>query len=122
MKRSISSFDGREKTQVRVGKTEATQTVDVIITDFGTVKVMPSRWLPKETSTASFSGQSTALLLDPMYLAVAFFRNFFTRPMGRIGDADTRVIVAEWGVEMRNAKAHILFRGFNDGDAIGVSV
>jgi hypothetical protein len=31
--------------------------------------------------------------------------------MARIGDAENRMIVVEWGVEMRNSLAHILFNG-----------
>jgi hypothetical protein len=100
-KRTISTFTGRSTTQVLVGKTEVVSTVDVIATDFGRVKVAPSRWLPPDI----------ALLLDPDYLAVAFFRAFRQFLMARTGDAETRMIIVEWGVEMRNPLAHILFNG-----------
>jgi hypothetical protein len=100
-KRTISSFVGRSTTQVLVGKTEVVSTIDVIATDFGRVKVAPSRWLPVDVG----------LLFDPDYIAVAFFRAFRQFLMARIGDAETRMIVAEWGVEMRNPLAHILFNG-----------
>jgi hypothetical protein len=100
-KRTISSFVGRSTTQVLVGKTEVISTIDVIATDFGRVKVAPSRWLPVDVG----------LLFDPDYIAVAFFRAFRQFLMARVGDAETRMIVAEWGVEMRNPLAHILFNG-----------
>jgi hypothetical protein len=100
-KRTISSFVGRSTTQVLVGKTEVVSTIDVLATDFGRVKVAPSRWLPVDVG----------LLLDPDYIAVAFFRAFRQFLMARVGDAETRMIVAEWGVEMRNPLAHILFNG-----------
>lgn len=109
IKRTVSTFKGRNSTQVMVGKTEVVATVDVIATDFGRVKVIPSRWIPTDT----------ALLLDPDYLAVAFFRNFRQIPIAKIGDADTRMILAEWGVEMRNPMAHILFNGVKQGEVIG---
>jgi hypothetical protein len=109
IKRSVSTFKGRNSTQVMVGKTEVIATVDVIATDFGRVKVIPSRWIPTDTS----------LLIDPDYVAVAFFRNFRQIPIARIGDADTRLILSEWGVEMRNPMAHILFNGVKQGDVIG---
>jgi hypothetical protein len=44
-KRTISTFVGRSTTQVLVGKTEVVSTIDVIATDFGRIKVAPSRWL-----------------------------------------------------------------------------
>lgn len=109
IKRTISTFVGRDTTQVMVGRTEVVATVDVIATDFGRLKVIPSRWIPSDVS----------LILDPNYLAVAFYRNFRQFPLAKIGDADTRMILAEWGVEMRNNLAHILFNGVKQGAVIG---
>jgi hypothetical protein len=100
-KRTISSFVGRSTTQVLVGKTEVVSTVDVIATDFGRVKVIPSRWIPVDVG----------LLIDQDYAAVAFYRSFRQYLMARTGDAETRMIIVEWGVEMRNSLAHILFNG-----------
>ena len=100
-KRTISTFVGRSTTQVLVGKTEVVSTIDVIATDFGRVKVAPSRWLPVDVG----------LLIDPDYAAVAFYRAFRQFLMARVGDAETRMIVCEWGVEMRNPLAHVLFNG-----------
>ena len=100
-KRTISTFTGRSTSQVLVGKTEVVSTIDVIATDFGRVKVAPSRWLAPDVG----------LLIDPDYAAVAFFRAFRQLLMARVGDAETRMIVCEWGVEMRNPLAHILFNG-----------
>lgn len=109
IKRTVSTFKGRDSTQVQVGRTEVVATVDIIATDFGRIKVIPSRWLPSDL----------ALLVDPAYLAVAFFRNFRQIPLAKIGDAETRMILAEWGVEMRNPMAHILFNGVKQGAVIG---
>ena len=100
-KRTISTFVGRSTTQVLVGKTEVVSTIDVIATDFGRIKVAPSRWVPTDV----------ALLIDPDYAAVAFFRAFRQYLMARTGDAETRMIVVEWGIEMRNPLAHVLFNG-----------
>lgn len=109
IKRTVSTFKGRDSTQVLVGKTEVVATVDIIQTDFGRIKVMPSRWIPKDV----------ALLLDPNYLAIGYFRNFRQYPLAKIGDAETRMILAEWGVEMRNPLAHHLFNGVKQGAVIG---
>ena len=102
-KRTVSTFVGRSTTQVLVGKTEVVSTVDVIATDFGRVKVIPSRWVPSDVG----------LLIDADYAAVAFFRSFRQYLMARTGDAETRMIVVEWGLEMRNPLAHILFNGIS---------
>ena len=99
-KRTISTFTGRSTTQVLVGKTEVVSTVDIIATDFGRIKVTPSRWVPLDV----------ALLIDGDYAAVAYFRAFRQYLLARVGDAETRMIVAEWGLEMRNAAGHVLFK------------
>lgn len=108
IKRTVSTFDGRGISQVLVGKTEVVATVDIIATDFGRVKVMPSLWMPSDT----------ALILDPDFLATAYFRNFRQYPIAKTGDAETRLILAEWGVEMRNPLAHILMNGIKQGAVI----
>ena len=100
-KRTISTFVGRSTTQVLVGKTEVVSTVDVIATDFGRIKVIPSRWLPVDIG----------LLIDPDYAAVAFFRSFKQTLLAKIGDAENRLLLVEWGIEMRNPLAHILLNG-----------
>lgn len=104
-RRTISSFVGRSTSQVLVGKTEVVSTVDVLSTDFGRIQVMPSRWLPPDLG----------LMLDPDYAAIAYFRAFRQYLLARTGDAETRMIVAEWGVEMRNPLAHIVFNGIKKG-------
>lgn len=102
-KRTVSTFVGRSTTQVLVGKTEVVSTVDVIATDFGRVKCIPSRWVPSDVG----------LLIDPDYIAVAFFRSFRQYLMARTGDAEQRMIVVEWGTEMRNSLGHVLFNGIS---------
>jgi len=108
IKRTVSTFKGRATTQVLVGKTEVVETVDIIATDFGRVKVMPSLWIPTDVG----------LLLDPDFVALGYFRNFRTYQIAKIGDAETRMILAEWGVEMRNPLGHILFNGIKQGAVI----
>jgi hypothetical protein len=69
---------------------------------------MPSRWIPADVG----------FILDADFLATAFYRNFRSYPIAKIGDAETRMILAEWGVEMRNPLAHILFNGIKQGVVI----
>jgi hypothetical protein len=104
LKRKISSFTGRSGSQIAVSKVEAVNTVDIYRSDFGDVKVVPSRWLRKRT--ISSKEVSAVFFLDPEYAAVSYYRPFETVDIAKIGDADTKMIVAEYGLEMRNEKAH----------------
>ena len=92
----LSDFTGRSQARQNVGPQVIQQAVSVYASDFGDIKVVPSR----------FNRERTALLLDPEYAKVAFFRNFEQQEMAKIGDAETRVIVAEWGLEVSNEAAH----------------
>lgn len=96
LKRKISTFTGRSGSQIPVSKAEAVAAIDLYRSDFGDIKIQPSRWMRTRT----------VLMLDPEYVAMAYFRNFQTVDIATIGDATTKMIVAEWGVEMRNQAAH----------------
>ena len=101
LKRQVSGFKGRDISQVMVGKTEVSNVVDIYASDFGRLKVVPSRWMPL----------NTVLLLDPEYAAMANYRSFQQKEMARIGDAETRMLLVEWGVEMKNEAAHAAIIG-----------
>lgn len=101
LKRTMSTFKGRDSTQVLVGKTEVSMTVDIYVSDFGRVKALPSRWIDP----------NTVLLLDPSYLKVAYYRTLRSVQIAKIGDAETRMILAEWGVEVSNEAAHAVLVG-----------
>ena len=101
LKRVVSTFVGRSTTQVMVGKTEVVATVDVYASDFGRLKVVPSRWIDS----------SVVGLFDPEYMKATYFRRFKSVDLATIGDAETKMILAEWGTEVGNEAAHGLLLG-----------
>lgn len=116
LKATMSTFKGRESTQVLVGRTEVSMVVDVYASDFGRVKALPSRWIDP----------NVVLGLDPAYLAMAYYRTLRSVQIAKIGDAETRMILAEWGIEMRNEAAHVALIGAKGNpqvvaDSIGVA-
>lgn len=96
LKRKISTFVGRTGSQIAIGKTEAVNTVDIYRSDFGDIKIIPSRWVRTRT----------ILFLDPEYARIAYLRPFHSWTPAKIGSADTRVIEVEWGLQVDNEKAH----------------
>ena len=104
IKRKISSFTGRSGSQIPVSKAEAVNTVDIYRSDFGDVKILPSRWL--RSRTISSKEVSAALFIDPEYAAISYYRPFQTVDIAKIGDAETKMVLAEWGLEVGNEKAH----------------
>lgn len=69
---------------------------DVYLSDFGSVSVVPDR----------FMRTRDALVLDPEYAAVAYLRPFQTTELAKTGDSDKTQIIAELTLEMRNEAAH----------------
>jgi len=69
---------------------------DVYMSDFGTMSVVPNR----------FMRTRDALVLDPEYAAVAYLRPFATNELAKAGDAEKTQILAELTLEMRNEAAH----------------
>ena len=53
------------------------------------------------------------LLVDPEYAKVAYLRNFQTVDIATIGDAETKMIVVEYGLEVSNEKAHGIVADLN---------
>lgn len=95
-KRVASGFAGREASQVQVGKNQIRQAASLYDSDFGVIKLKPHRYMR----------QRTCLLIDPDNVKVSYLRKFVRFPLAKIGDADTRVILSEYTLEMCNERAH----------------
>lgn len=90
LKQKFSGFSGRLATRVNVDPSDILASADYYLSDFGEIKVVPSRRVRTRT----------ALLLDPNYVKKAMFRPFFTKDLAPVGDAETKMIVVEWGLEV----------------------
>lgn len=91
-----SGFTGRSSARQTISATTVQQSVTLYASDFGDIRIAPSRWIRARS----------ALLIDPEYVAVAYYRPLHTQQIAKIGDADTKQIVVEYGLEMRNEAAH----------------
>jgi len=98
-KQAVSAFAGIAAQRYMAptdGPTTIIGAADVYMSDFGTVSVVPSR----------FMRTRDALVLDPEYAAVAYLRPFATNELAKAGDAEKTQILAELTLEMRNEAAH----------------
>lgn len=69
---------------------------DVYVSNFGTLKVIPNR----------FQRARDAWVLDPEFLSIVYLRGFHSEALAKTGDADKRVLRAEWGLKVHNEAAH----------------
>ena len=97
-KRVSSTFQGRESTQITVAAKTIHQATNLYASDFGTIQLIPHRYLR--------SNGRSVLLIDPEMVKVAYLRRFVRFPLAKIGDAETRVILSEYTLEMCNERAH----------------
>ena len=95
-KQTFSTFSGNA---TRFDKSEDAKlyaAIDVYVSDFGSLKVLPSR----------FQRSRDAFVITSDKVAVAYLRPFQTIELATTGDAQQREVVVEYCVEMRAPKAH----------------
>lgn len=103
----VSTFIGRETTRQNVDKERVQATVTLYASDFGDLTVVPNRW----------QRDRTAFLLDRGYARIGYYRNFMTKPIAKIGDAETKMMLAEWGLQIDNEAAHGVIADLVDSSA-----
>lgn len=92
----VSGFGARGISRSMIDEQQAGSNVVVYQSDFGVLKVVPHRW----------QRERDAWLIDPKHVRIAYLRNFQTQELSRIGDAQTRQILVEYGLQVDNEKAH----------------
>lgn len=95
-KQTFSTFSGNA---TRFDKSEDAKlyaAIDVYVSDFGTLKVVPNR----------FQRARDVFVLQSDKVAVAYLRPFQTIELAQTGDAILREVLAEYTLEMRAPKAH----------------
>ena len=98
-KQVVSGFAGIAAQRYMAPGNEPTTIIgaaDVYMSDFGTVSVVPNR----------FMRTRDALVLDPDYAALAYLRPFATNELAKTGDSEKTQILAEFTLEVRNEAAH----------------
>ena len=95
-KQKISGFTGRTQARQFVDANTVEASVSVYSSDFGELKIVPS----------NRSRERSLLLVDPEFAKVSYLRDFKTVDIATIGDAETKMIVVEYGLEVSNEAAH----------------
>lgn len=96
-KQRISGFAGNANRETEATDGKLSAYIDVYASDFGRVmKIIPNR----------FSRARTVHVLDSEMLAVDYLRKFFQIPLAKTGDADKRLVGAEYTLKVNNPAAH----------------
>jgi hypothetical protein len=95
-KQVISGFTGRSQARQMIDANTVEASVSIYSSDFGELKIVPS----------NRSRERSLLLVDPEYAKVCYLRDFKTVDIATIGDAMTKMIIVEYGLEVSNEAAH----------------
>lgn len=88
-------------------KATAMGSVNVLVTDFGTVELIPNRLMPITNSGAG-TENTEVFVLDPMYLAISYLQGYETEPLAKTGTADNRMMTVDWTLLVKNQKAQAI--------------
>ena len=106
LKQKVSSFAGIAAQRYMAPGDQPTTIIgaaDVYMSDFGTLSVVPDR----------FMRTRDALLIDPEYMALSYLRPFQTNDLAKTGDSEKTQLLAEFTLEMRNEAAHAIVADLN---------
>lgn len=97
-KQKVSSFAGIAAQRYMAPSNTPTTIIgaaDVYMSDFGTMSVVPNR----------FMRARDALIIDPEYAALAYLRPFQTNELAKTGDSENTQLLAEVTLEVKNEAA-----------------
>ena len=95
----VSSFTGIAEQRYQAPKSSPTTiigTADVYLSDFGTLNVVPDRFLD----------DGCALFVDPSMANVAYLRPFKKTKLAKTGDSEKHLMNVEYTLVVKNEKAH----------------
>ena len=99
-KQTVSAFAGIAAQRYMAPSNEPTTIIgaaDVYMSDFGTLSVVPNRFMNSTNAC-----DETAFIIDPDMLAVAYLRPFQTIELAKTGDSEKTQLLAELTLEVRN--------------------
>ena len=105
-KQVISTFAGIAGQRYQAPKSSPTTIIgsaDVYLSDFGTLQVVPDRFIPVQDS-----GADTAFVLDSSMANVAYLRPFKKTKLAKMGDSEKHLMNVEYTLVVKNEKAHAI--------------
>lgn len=98
VKQKISSTFTGASTRYQDASADKTisRAVDIYVSDFGTLTIVPSR----------FVRSRDVFVLDPSQARVAYLQTAKQQPLSRTGHSDRRLISAEYALQVDSEKAH----------------
>ena len=91
--------------------------VNVFVTDFGTLKLIPDRL--QQTHTDSGSTQvADVFIIDPTYLALSYLKGYRTEELAKIGLSTRMQMSVDWTLICNTEKSHAIIGDINPLSAV----
>lgn len=90
--------------------------VNVFVTDFGTLTMVPNRLQQTYTATTT---AADVFILDPEYLELSYLKGYRTDELAKTGLAENRQMSVDWTLVVNTEKAHAIIG--NIGTALAVT-
>ena len=114
-KTQVSAFSGIASSRYNVDGAEPSVIIgaaDIYVSDFGNLSVVPNRFFTSVIDAGAGSLMNNwAFLIDPDEVKIANLRPYTIETLAKTGDADKRMILREWGLQVNNEKAHGVVAG-----------
>lgn len=98
-------------------KAAALGAVNVFVTDFGTIKMVPNRLL-QDHNDGSAAACTDVFILDPEYLAVSYLQGYRTDELAKTGAAENRQMLVDFALIVHTEKAQGLISDIHYGTAM----
>ena len=114
-KAAVSAFSGIASSRYNVDGAEPSVIIgaaDIYVSDFGNLSVVPNRFFTSVIDEGAGSLMNNwAFLIDPDEVKIATLRPYTIESLARTGDADKRMALTEWGLQVNNEAAHGVIAG-----------
>ena len=84
-------------------KATALGSVNVVVTDFGTLRLVANRLQPKDAN-----GDDFVFILDPEYLSLSYLEGYRTDTLAKTGLSEKREISVDWGLRCHVEEAQAM--------------
>jgi len=111
----VSGFSGIASSRYNVDGAEPSVIIgaaDIYVSDFGNLSVVPNRFFTSVIDEGAGSLMNNwAFLIDPDEVKLANLRPYSIESLAKTGDADKRMALTEWGLQVNNEAAHGVVAG-----------
>jgi hypothetical protein len=111
----VSGFSGIASSRYNVDGAEPSVIIgaaDIYVSDFGNLSVVPNRFFTSVVDAGAGSLMNNwAFLIDPDEVKIASLRPYSMEELAKTGDADKRMALIEWGLQVNNEAAHGVVAG-----------